>query len=54
MRFPDSVFPLNTFRRMPRRCVGIVSPSSASHAVDSLDGVSRRADIAVRSPRRSR
>jgi hypothetical protein len=54
MPFADSDFPVNTSRRAPLWCVGRVSPSRTFHAVDALDGVSRRADIVVRSPRRSR
>jgi hypothetical protein len=53
MPFADSDFPVNTTRRAPLR-VGRVSPPDTLHAVDVLDGVSRRADIVVRSPRRSR
>jgi hypothetical protein len=54
MPFADSAFPVITSGRAPLRCVGRVSPSRTSHAVDPIDGVSRPADIVVRSPRRSR
>jgi len=54
MPFEVSDFPVNTSRRAPLRCVGRVSPSRTVHAVEVIDGVSRRADIVVRSPRRSR
>ena len=54
MPFADSAYPVNTSCRAPLRRVGRVSPSRPFHAVDVIDGVSRRADIVVRSPRRSR
>ena len=47
MPFADSAYPVNTSCRAPLRRVGRVSPSRPFHAVDVIDGVSRRADIVV-------